>query len=101
MKKPTLLAKRKSVEFEFEFQNGDKKTFIFTAPSTKQIKEQIKNEENVKKTSGLLEFKENYIKNAISGEGKEEMIEELLEHGNIYDFGLELTELLESEKAKK
>jgi hypothetical protein len=103
MSKPTIFSKRKSIEFEFEFTNGDKKVFTFMAPSTKQIKKQIKQEEKTKKTSDLLEFKEQAIKDAIDGDidDKKRMFDDLDKNGNIFDFGVELTKLLESAKAKK
>jgi len=101
MPKTIIFATRKSIKFDFKWTSGEQKSFTFTAPSTAQIKKQIKAEEKIKKTSALLSFKEKSIKEAISGDDKDRMFDELMEHGNIYDFGLELTKLLENEKEKK
>lgn len=93
-------AKRKSVEFEYEFLDGTKATLKARTLSTKE-QEEIQKEFNEKE---IVPAVKKQLKMVLAGNDKnivKKLLEEQYENGDIIEFSGSINELIREEKEKK
>jgi len=78
---------RASVEFEYEFENGEVLSFTYLATTTNQLSKLVNI--NTKDTKGQLEASIAILEENIVGDRVDDLINEIKEM-NIYDFKAEL-----------
>ena len=94
-------AKRKTVEFEYEFLDGTKATLKARSLSTKEQEELQKEFEDEK---NAIEGIKKSIRLALAGNDKdivEKVINEQYENGDLIEFVGSINELIREEKEKK
>lgn len=94
-----LSAKRREIEFEWEFADGETAKFTYVAPSSKQIDDGA----TLTEVHDLLAYSKKVLSENISGDKKliKKMFKELDENGNIYEFKEELDIALGKLKKKR
>lgn len=93
-------AKRKTVEFEYEFLDGTKATLKARTLSTKE-QEELQKEFNEKEIVAAVKKQ---LKMILAGNDKEivkKLIEEQYENGDLIEFSGSINELIREEKEKK
>ena len=90
---------RNSVEFEYEYENGDVVKLKYLESTTKMIDEAV--EKSAVKEQ--LDYTKDVLQECLVGDSAhiERMIEELYEGGNLYDFKVSLDEELGKLKKKR
>lgn len=89
---------RASIEFEYEFEDGEVEVFTYLSTTTNQIEKTFDIKEDDAK--GQLDFSMNILKENIVGNRVDDLIAELKE-GNIFDFKAELDAELGKQKKKR
>ena len=88
---------RKSVVFEYEFENGETVELKYMEPTTEQIDGSFK--DNVEEK---LSYTKEVLRECLSGDEKDikRVIKEQIKYGNIYEFKSQLDEELGKLKKK-
>ena len=96
-----LKAKRDSIDFDYEYNDGTVVKFKYLEPTSEMIDRGFDlDDDNVK---DRLEYVKEIFRESIKGDTElvEKMIVELMEEGNIYEAKVQLDEELGKRKAKK
>lgn len=97
-------AKRKFIEFDYEFIDGTKSTFAYYELAQKDIDELVDKEEQGLSTSEKLKYRLELFKKQLLHTDKklvDKLLKEQYEYGNIYDLITELDNMLNEVRKKK
>lgn len=97
-------AKRKSVEFEYEFLDGAKAKFVYSELPQKEMEMLLEFDEEEHTTTEKLNKRKEIFKKQIKAENEkliDKLIEEQYEYGNLFELIGELDTLLVETRKKK